>query len=666
MSIETDPPSTAGPGFAALNPAAARTIDEVCDCFEHQLYTRNALAIEGLIAGFAEPDRSIVLRELLLLELERSVSGDVRPSLERYCQRFPQHTAIVQEVFAQLFPAAPPPPAPAEETLPAIANYRILRELSRGGMGAVYEAMHVELGNLVAIKVLRPELVSDLQAEFRFKREMKVIGTLNHSHIVQARDAGKAGAMNYLVMEYLVGYDLAQLIERVGPLPVADACEIAQRVALALAHAHQHHLVHRDIKPNNILFGHTHGGAEPPQVKVADFGLALLRGYPRPHETTSSGVVGTFGYMAPEQYWQQTSDIRSDIYSLGCTLYFLLLSRPPFTRLQYPQTEQLMEAHRSAPVPSLRKLRPDVSESLEQLILSMLAKDPQDRPQSPQQVAESLAQHTAGHDLDRLLREAGGETTEEVETDHPPPSVVSIPAGSHTPAWTPSPSVAVAPLEPSPGTSTSDSEAPIALPPPQPLPMVWRMILLFGALAVAAYWCWPRTQPKPTDLLREIDVKRDTVSGDWQLANHVLVSPSNSAFARLSLPHSVPPAYKLEIQARRQTGGRLVLGLVRDGRQLPIILNTTTIGVPQESDVDRGQELAQQVGFQGGPASTYTAIVHPRGTLVAYENRVLIALEPPESPEVDEQWRVRSNTLFLGTHNSVYHFSKITLTPLEP
>jgi serine/threonine protein kinase len=657
MPIETDPPSTTAPGFAALSPAAARTIDEVCDCFEHQLYTRNALTIEGLIAGFHEPDRSVALRELLLLELERSVSGDARPSLEKYCQRFPQHTAIVQEVFAQLFPAATPTP-PAAEPLPVIPNYRILRELSRGGMGAVYEAMHIELGNLVAIKVLRAELVSDLQAEVRFKREMKVIGTLTHSHIVQARDAGKAGATHYLVMEYLVGYDLAQLVERVGPLAVADACEIAHRVALALAHAHQHHLVHRDIKPNNVLFGRTHGGAEAVQVKVADFGLALLRGYPRPHETTSSGVVGTFGYMAPEQYWQQTSDIRSDLYSLGCTLYFLLLSRPPFTRLQYPQVEELMAAHREAAVPSLRKLRPDVSEQLEQLILAMLAKDPRDRPQSPQEVADALAPHSRGHDFDRLLTEAKGET--ELEAGHTSPAA-SGSLTSHTEPWT---SAAVA-VETIVAPAKRFPSEPTFRPPGRSFsPALWLLLLAMVMLPIIGYLAWPRTQAKPIDLLAEIDVKRDAITGDWQVQRKALVSP-DEPYARLALPHAAPAAYKLEVTARRISGGRLVLGLVRDGRQLPIVINTTTVGGGRDAEEASHRDLAVQVGFTGGPASTYTAIVHPQGTLVAFEDRVLQAYGPGDTPGGAAAWRTEDNILFVGTHNSVYHFTHIALTPLH-
>lgn len=677
MSIETNSPQ-AEPAFAGLDPAKARTIDDICDCFEHQLYTRNAMAIEGLLAGFGEPERSVLLRELLFLELERTVSGDVRPSLERYFQRFPQHTSIVQEVFAELFPPAAQPPPVDRAALPTIPNYRILRELSQGGMGAVYEAMHTELGNLVAIKVLRAELVKDLQAEVRFKREMKVIGTLSHPHIVQARDAGKAGATHYLVMEYLVGFDLADLVQRLGPLPVPDACEIARRVALALAHAHQQQLVHRDIKPKNVLFGRTSGGDEPVQVKVADFGLALLRGFPRPHDPAVPGsIVGTLGFMAPEQYWEQASNTRSDIYSLGCTLYYLLLSRPPFSRMQYPETVQLMDAHRSAAVPPLRRLRPDVSESLEGVILAMLAKDPRDRPQSPADVAEQLQPFTAGHNLDQLLSDAedSGDAPEAGGATAGPPLDAQV---SQTRSWVQTPFAAsettfepVSAAVDQPLTTASPVAKPqVTETARSPLDAAWMavpFVLLLLALGVA--WLWLGNKPEPIDLLKQVDPARDAVSGQWQIRHGVLSSPGEP-FARLVLPQDVPAAYKLEIEAKRESGGRLAIGLVRDGRQLPIILDSAVLGGEPEEDRPTDQqfrELAVKLGFAGGPANTYTAIVHPEGLLVAFEDRIQVALHPGEDPASSAEWQTPSgDTLFIGTHYSVYHFHKITLTPIQP
>jgi serine/threonine protein kinase len=666
MPPETNP----SPPFASLDPAAARTIDEVCDCFEHRLYTRQAMSIEGLVAGFKEPERSILLRELLLLELERSVSGEARPNIEQYYQRFPQHAAVVQEVFAELFPkAADPKPATLDGT-PAIPNYRILRELSQGGMGTVYEAMHTQLGNLVAIKILRPELVRDMQAEVRFKQEMRTIGTLSHPNIVQARDGGKTGSTHYLVMEYLVGFDLADLVQRLGPLPVADACEIARQAALALAHAHQHCLVHRDIKPKNILFGRAHGGDEPVRVKVADFGLALLRGYPRPQDaTTSAGIVGTLGYMAPEQYWEQASDIRSDIYSLGCTLYFLLLSRPPFSRAQYPQIEQLMEAHRSAAVPPLRQLRPDVSESLEAIILAMLAKDPRQRPESPAEVAEQLRPFTAGADLDSLLSQAEA-AADLPEGDGSLRSQANHPL-SQTKAWGPTAPAASETVANDVGqedTRVWTAPAPSRRDSARRLPVGLLVAVLVLGLAGLALLAWQTSQPQPIDLLRLIDAQRDAASGEWKIEGGALRSP-DAPHAMLALPHPPPLAYKLEIEARQVSGSRLAIGLVRDGQQCPVVLNTASIGdgATESTDSEQSRELAAKLGFQGGQPRTYTAIVRPEGILVAYENRIELALPAGQSPPATGDWRTANpETLFIGAHYSEYEFRQITLTPIQP
>ena len=183
-------------------------------------------------------------------------------------------------------------------------------------------------------------------------------------------------------------------------------------------------------------------------------------------------------------------------------------------------------------------------------------------------------------------------------------------------------------------------------------------------LPIIGYLAWPRPQAKPIDLLAEINVNRDGLAGDWQLQRKELFSP-DEPYARLALRHPAPAAYKLEVTARRISGGRLVLGLVRDGRQLPIVINTTTVGGGRDAEEASHRDLAAKVGFTGGPASTYTAIVHPQGTLVAFEDRVLQAYGPGDTPGGADAWRTGGNTLFVGTHNSVYHFTHIALTPLH-
>src|SRR5205085_11414758 len=184
--------------------------------------------------------------------------------------------------------------------------------------GTVYKAEHTRLRRLVAIKLLSADRTQSPSAVARFDREMHAIGGLDHPNIVRALDAGEHEGKHFLVMEFVAGDDVSALLARLGPVPVADACEIVRQAALGLQHAHQAGLVHRDIKPGNLML--TPDGV----VKVLDLGLALLS---QPAETgrelTGSGqVMGTLDYMAPEQGDDMHGvDIRADVYSLGATLY---------------------------------------------------------------------------------------------------------------------------------------------------------------------------------------------------------------------------------------------------------------------------------------------------------------------------------------------------------
>jgi serine/threonine protein kinase len=208
-----------------------------------------------------------------------------------------------------------------------LGPYQLFEELGHGAMGTVYRALHVKLKRVVALKVLSAARLGDPGAADRFAREMEAIGKLDHVNIVRATDAGEAEGFPFLVMEFLNGLDLAQLVKRRGALPLADACEVIRQAALGLQHAHEHHLVHRDVKPSNLLL--TPEG----RVKVLDLGLALLPREPQAREalTEVGQVMGTFDFMAPEQAADvRNVDIRADIYSLGCTLYYLMVGQPPF------------------------------------------------------------------------------------------------------------------------------------------------------------------------------------------------------------------------------------------------------------------------------------------------------------------------------------------------
>ena len=238
--------------------------------------------------------------------------------------------------------AEPPRPAtdPLRELRRALAagedltgrsvwNYDLAERIGAGGMGVVYRARHRLLGRNVAVKFLTLELLDSSEGLGRFAHEALAIGSLDHPNIVRATDAGALEGIHFLVTEFVEGQDLTRLARSGQPLAVADACEVIRQAALGLEHAHGRGVVHRDIKPSNLLVD-GHG-----VVKLLDFGLARLSSGQTTFTTTGQ-LIGTLDYLAPEQAADSRSvDIRADIYSLGCTLYFLLTGRPPFVGQNY-------------------------------------------------------------------------------------------------------------------------------------------------------------------------------------------------------------------------------------------------------------------------------------------------------------------------------------------
>jgi serine/threonine protein kinase len=280
-----------------------------------------------------------------------------------------------------------------------LGQYRLLEKIGAGGMGTVYLAEHHHLKKRVAVKLLPPERMSDSSSLARFHREMEVVGRLDHTNIVRATDAGEVDSVHFLVMEFIDGINLHQIIRRCGPLSVADACELVRQTAHGLQHAHENGLVHRDIKPQNLML--TPKG----EVKVLDLGLALLQRerFTLGGLTGSGQVMGTADYMAPEQ-WEDCHwvDIRADVYSLGCTLFFLLKGHPPFGVPGNESVVRKMAAHLRDDPMSLQEHMGEVSD----LLVRMLAKDPADRPQTPGAVLHALKPLTGEANLQLLFERA--------------------------------------------------------------------------------------------------------------------------------------------------------------------------------------------------------------------------------------------------------------------
>jgi serine/threonine protein kinase len=282
-------------------------------------------------------------------------------------------------------------PLSPESTLPAEMasnpDYEIVRELGRGGMGVVYLVYNRLMGRHEAIKVIGRQLIERPIVLDRFLREIRSVARLRHPNVVAAYSATRMGESIVYAMEYVDGLDLARLVKSKGPLPVTHACYFTHQVALGLQHAHEHGIVHRDIKPGNLILSRT---GDRPVVKILDFGLT--KGASDDAADTSltqqGQMLGTPDFIAPEQTLDaQSVDIRADIYSLGCSLYYLLSGRPPF---RGGSLYEVLQAHHSAEAAALNLLRPEVPIELAGLVARMMAKQPQHRFQTPAEAARAL------------------------------------------------------------------------------------------------------------------------------------------------------------------------------------------------------------------------------------------------------------------------------------
>jgi eukaryotic-like serine/threonine-protein kinase len=269
-------------------------------------------------------------------------------------------------------------------------RYRILRKLGSGGMANVYLAEDEELGRRVAIKILNDRHASDDSFVERFRREAKNAAGLSHPNIVSVYDRGEAEGTYYIAMEYLEGRSLKDRIVAEGPLPVSAAIEVVRQVLRAVGFAHRRGIVHRDIKPHNVLLAQDAPGDGESRFKVTDFGISRTAAS---QMTEAGSIVGTAQYLSPEQARGAPVDQRSDIYSVGIVLYELLSGKLPFTG-ETP-LEIAMKHLSEVPRPP-SALRPEIPDDLDMIVLRALAKDPEDRFESAEEMERELARVAGG------------------------------------------------------------------------------------------------------------------------------------------------------------------------------------------------------------------------------------------------------------------------------
>jgi predicted Ser/Thr protein kinase len=419
----------------AFEPKDPSWIDAQGEPFEEAWERGERPRIEDYLAGVSEPARTDLLRHLLVIELQRRRGSGEQPTPEEYRARFPEHSGLIADCLDEIGlspggslelangqgmkargPAhdeardpdrtvpyhpvrVPGPPADAPgaegEHGPAIPGYEILGKLGGGGMGVVYRAWQAGADRVVALKVIRPDFLEGLSAEQRRQAVERFVteaqaAQLEHEHLVSVYQVGEADGRPFYAMRYVEGASLHDLI-RAGPLEPRRAAAYLEPVARAVHEAHRHGILHRDLKPHNVLVE-----ARSDRPLVADFGLAKLVHGGR-EMTRTSDVLGTPPYMSPEQARSSAQvTVASDVYGLGATLYALLTGRPPFQGEAPVETlRQVLEAEPARP----RSLNPAVDRDLETVCLKCLDKDPRRRYGSAEALADELQRWLRGEPI---------------------------------------------------------------------------------------------------------------------------------------------------------------------------------------------------------------------------------------------------------------------------
>ncbi len=565
-----------------------------------------------------------------------------------------------------------------------LGAYVLGESIGAGGMGRVYKAVHQKMRRTVAVKVLSPRWLDCQEGRGRFRREVESAARLSHPHVVTAFDAGEADGLHYLVMEYVPGRNLAEVVRQTGPLPLRAALEYVLHAARGLEHAHRMGIVHRDIKPGNLLLDD--GGT----VKVLDMGIARAPWTEQPGDgdlTASQALLGTAAFMAPEQAANpRRADHRADVYSLGCTLFYLLTGKNVY------QGETAMEvvlAHREQPVPSLREHRADCPAAVDSLFQRMVAKRPENRVASMHDVIEELQRQLEAKSAEVSPMRTALPRAAMVPAPHPGamlPSTVGrwrslCAAAALALAAVVLAGIVLASMGKLPwprnnphGTATADGD-PVGGKTVEITPVADK------TAAAGASTAGPAKQAsdaengfRHTDFLDGIDPQGQALSGRWEWDGQALTSPaSTDAFADLALPGKPPEEYLVTFTAERKSGQEaLRLGLVSGDRSFVVVFDlgatTTTFGMLEGDGPGQHSTAVRNTVFWKGKPVTVKCSVRTRDRrtqldvyvdgerLVAWAGETVSLGPPPDAP--------KDATLFIGARKSSFRITRLELAPL--
>jgi serine/threonine protein kinase len=578
-----------------------------------------------------------------------------------------------------------------------LRDYVVLDKIGEGGMGEVFKAEQIRMGRIVALKTLPPRAIKYWDSVERFEREVRAAARLEHPNIVMAYDAGEDDGIHFLVMQFVNGPDLHTLVANNGRLPVEQAIDFTIQAAKGLDYAHAQNIIHRDIKPSNMLVD------QSGTVKILDMGLARALD-PSDAQlgrslTATGETMGSVDYMSPEQAEDaHEADIRSDIYSLGCTMYAMLVGSSPFRSDTVVRT---ILSHREKPIPSIRDKRPDVDQQIDATFKKMVAKNPDDRFQSMTEVLEALGvtANVGNEPLSGISRPAAPssfDVTSHYNSDRKKD-------GTHRTFVTGRDETLSQQIRSA--VASEQTAATEARRTSKRVLIACLMLLATVAGGIAIWSSLPdsRSNDEPDrssvtrkedgqttlpeddkdvasqvaaiDLLKQIDTARDAVRGVWSSDLTGLHTPGGT-FRRLMIPYRPPESYRLELEVTpRSDQTKLAVGLVIGGEQVVALIGDWKFGgdvigfegLDQQSFTEQASPFYEGQFFKQDEPISLTFTVKQDRVQVQCGRRVARqwTLEPKRLA-LPLWWRVPdTKALFLGAFNSEFVISKCQVHELD-